>query len=157
MRREKNLFRRKTHFLLQSIYLECLGPEYHLTTYYLAILRRLLVIACCISGLLANQSAMGRIFEPTSSTNPHVRRLIELLLYINIILTFVELIWTAIGTYFTINDFIKYVLSRFNAVLVEIGPSLHPSWSLWLSQLDLMPRWCPGSRWSYWLEMGRGG
>ena len=85
------------------------GAEYHLTTYYLAILLGLLVIACLNSGLLANQSAKGRKFEPTTSTNPHPRRLVEPLLYVNIILTFVEFIWTAIGTYFTINDFIKCI------------------------------------------------
>jgi len=114
--------------LLEAANLECLGAEYHLTTYYLAILLGLLVIACLNSGLLANQSAKGRIFEPTTSTNPHPRRLVEPLLYVNIILTFVEFIWTAIGTYFTINDFIKCIdqvheRTVIIAVLVVIGLS----------------------------------
>jgi len=94
--------------LLEAANLECLGAEYHLTTYYLAILLGLLVIACCNSTLLARHSARGKIFEPVS-VSPHPRRWVETLLYINIFLTFAEFIWTAIGTYFTVNDFIKCI------------------------------------------------
>ena len=84
------------------------GAQYHLTTYYLAILLALLLIACCNSGFLASHSARGKIFEPNSS-RPHPRRWVTSFLYINICLTFAEFIWTAIGTYFTINDFINCI------------------------------------------------
>jgi len=111
--------------LKEAANLECLGAEYHLTTYYLAITVGLLVITCCNSGFLATHSAKGKIFEQPSS-NP--RRLVEPLLYINIILTFAEFIWTGIGTYFTINDFIKCIdqvheRTVIIAVLVIIGLS----------------------------------
>jgi len=111
--------------LLEAANLECLGAEYHLTTYYLAILLGLLIIACCNSGLLAGHSAKGKIFD---LTKPHPRKLVEPLLYINIILTFAEFVWTAIGTYFAVNDFIKcsdqiHERTVIVAVLVVIGLS----------------------------------
>jgi len=111
--------------LKEAANLECLGAEYHLTTYYLAITLGLLFITCCNSVLLATHSARGQMFE-RSSSNP--RRWVEPLLYINIFLTLTEFIWTAIGTYFTINDFIKCIdqvheRTVIIAVLVVIGLS----------------------------------
>jgi len=94
--------------LMEAANLECLGTEYHLTTYYLAITLGLLVMTCFNSGVLASQSAKGKIFEETSST-PHPRRWVEPLLYINIFLTLAEFIWTAIGTYFTIKDYFRCI------------------------------------------------
>merc|ERR1719431_2542541 len=112
--------------MMEAANLECLGAEYHLTTYYLAILLVLLLIACCNSGFLASHSARGKIFETES--RPHPRRCVAPLLYGNIILTFAEFIWTAIGTYFTISDFIKCIdqvheRTVIIAVLVVIGLS----------------------------------
>eukprot|EP00092_Neocalanus_flemingeri_P013473 GFUD01014531.1.p1 GENE.GFUD01014531.1~~GFUD01014531.1.p1 ORF type:complete len:720 (+),score=230.78 GFUD01014531.1:162-2321(+) len=112
--------------LMEAANLECLGAEYHLTTYYLGITVGLLVITCCNSGLLAAHSARGKIFEQTST--PHPRRHVEKLLYLNIFLTCGEFIWTGIGTYFTINDFINCIDQTHErtvivAVLVIIGLS----------------------------------
>jgi len=113
--------------VMEAAHLDCLGGEQHLTTYYLAILLGLLLIACCNSGFLASHSARGKIFEP-ASTRPHPRRWVTLFLYINIGLTFAEFVWTAIGTYFTIKDYLKCI-DEFHertviiAVLVVIGLS----------------------------------
>jgi len=92
--------------LQETEYLKCLGMEYNLTTFYLGTTLVLLVITSCNSALLASQSARGRMFD---TTVPHPRRWVEPLLYINILLTLGECVWTGIGTYFTVRDYVKCI------------------------------------------------
>ena len=86
--------------------LECLGAEYQLTTYYLGITLALLTVTCLTNLLLLLHSARGRIVEPPGDS-PHPRACVEPLLYTNIALTGLEFLWTALGAYFAIKDYIK--------------------------------------------------
>ena len=89
--------------------LECLGGglEYQLTTYYLCISLGLLSLTCVLNLLLMCHSARGKIVEAvTDEGERHPRAWVPILLYINIILTVFEFVWTGFGLYFTIEDFI---------------------------------------------------
>lgn len=106
--------------------LECLGAEYQLTTYYLAVTLGLLTIACCVNLALFLHSARGRIWIEPSEVQPHPRACVEPLLYANIALTVVEFFWTALGAFFAIKDFIRCYNEEHErtvivAVLVIIG------------------------------------
>jgi len=105
--------------------LECLGAEYQLTTYYLGITLALLTVTCLTNLLLLLHSARGRIVEPPGDS-PHPRACVEPLLYTNIALTGLEFLWTALGAYFAIKDYIKcydeeHERTVILAVLVIIG------------------------------------
>ena len=89
--------------------LECLGGglEYQLTTYYLCISLGLLSLTCVLNLLLMCHSARGKIVEAVTDEGArHPRAWVPILLYINIILTVFEFVWTGFGLYFTIEDFI---------------------------------------------------
>ena len=83
------------------------GMDYQLTTYYLCISMGLLAATCLLNLLLAWHSARGRIVEHVSNDGErHPRACVPALLYLNIVFTVIEFIWTGVGAYFTIEDFI---------------------------------------------------
>ena len=108
------------------------GMDYQLTTYYLCISMGLLAATCLLNLLLAWHSARGQIVEHVSSDGErhpracdtwhsargqivehvssdgerHPRACVPALLYLNIVFTVIEFIWTGVGAYFTIEDFI---------------------------------------------------
>lgn len=97
------------HFSQEIENLECLGGglEYQLTTYYLCISLGLLSLTCVLNLLLMCHSARGKIVEAVTDEGArHPRAWVPILLYINIILTVFEFVWTGFGLYFTIEDFI---------------------------------------------------
>ena len=94
--------------ILEVENLECFGAEYQLTTYYLSISVAFLSVTCVTNLLLLLHSARGRIVEPPGD-QPHPRAWVEPLLYTNIGLTLLEFLWTALGAYFAIKDFIQCI------------------------------------------------
>jgi len=86
--------------------LQCQGFEYQKTTIYLITSLSLLSLTCFNLLALAFQSARGRIFD---TDRPRARRWVPLLLYINIVVTIVELVWTIAGTIFVVRDYMKCI------------------------------------------------
>jgi len=108
--------------VIETETLMCLGEEYTETTYYLCITLGLLVTTCLHIALLASQSARGSI----SDSRP--RHWVEPLLYVNVFLTAAELLWTIVGTFFTVHDYQSCInqdraRTVIVAVLVVIGLS----------------------------------
>jgi len=81
--------------------LQCLGAEYGETTLYLSITLAILVLTCLNQVLLAQHSAKGSLCDEKP------RRWVRILLYINVFLTATEFLWTVMGTYFSIHDYIS--------------------------------------------------
>jgi len=99
--------------------LQCLGEEYGETTLYLAITLAILVTTCVLQALLALHSGRGSL----SDSSP--RRWVPTILYVNVMLTVAESLWTVLGTFFTVNDFIncreeEHARSAIVAVLVVV-------------------------------------
>ena len=81
--------------------------DYQLTTYYLCISMGMLAFTCLLNLILAWHSARGKIVEHVSGDEErHPRACVPPLLYLNIVFTIIEFIWTGVGAYFTIEDFI---------------------------------------------------
>jgi len=81
--------------------LQCLGAEYGETTLYLSITLAILVLTCLNQVLLAQHSAKGSLCDEKP------RRWVRSLLYINVFMTATEFLWTVMGTYFSIHDYIS--------------------------------------------------
>jgi sn1-specific diacylglycerol lipase len=81
--------------------LQCLGAEYGETTLYLSITLAILVLTCLNQVLLVQHSAKGSLCDEKP------RRWVRSLLYINVFLTATEFLWTGMGTYFSIHDYIS--------------------------------------------------
>ena len=100
----------ETEFSQEIENLECLGGglEYQLTTIYLCISLGLLCLTCVLNLAVMCHSARGRIVEHVTEEGArHPRAWVPILLYINIILTVFEFVWTGFGLYFTIEDFMR--------------------------------------------------
>jgi len=86
---------------------------------YLAITLAILLTTCVLQALLALHSGRGSL----SDSSP--RRWVPTILYINVMLTVAESLWTVLGTFFTVNDFIncreeEHARSAIIAVLVIV-------------------------------------
>jgi len=106
--------------LRETSTLKCLGAEYNETTAYLVTTMVLLALTCISVGLLGAHSRKGTIFSQEA------RAWVPNLLYLNMALNTVELLWTFCGTAFTVNDFVKckdemHARTVIIALLVIIG------------------------------------
>jgi len=91
--------------------LECLGEhqEYQLTTIYLCVSIGFLALTLILNLLITCHSARGKIVEHVSDNTRHPRAWVPYLLYLNVAFTVIEFIWTGIGAYFTIVDFMNCI------------------------------------------------
>jgi len=89
------------HVNQTSTFSQCLGAEYGETTLYLSITLAILVLTCLNQVLLAQHSAKGSLCDEKP------RRWVRSLLYINVFMTATEFLWTVMGTYFSIHDYIS--------------------------------------------------
>ena len=91
--------------------MECLGEhqEYQLTTIYLCVSIGFLALTLILNLLITCHSARGKIVEHVSDNTRHPRAWVPYLLYLNVAFTVIEFIWTGIGAYFTIVDFMNCI------------------------------------------------
>lgn len=82
----------------------CLATDFRSTTLYLVVSLVLLCITCTNLACLTLYSAKGRMWEPPEL---HPRRHVSTFLYINILLTVAECLWTLTGTFFAFKDLLR--------------------------------------------------
>ncbi|XP_023332335.1 sn1-specific diacylglycerol lipase beta-like [Eurytemora carolleeae] len=98
--------------------LVCLGREYRYTTSYLIAALVIQLVTSVNLVYLCYYSSRGRIFD---TSDPHPRRLISKIIYINIILTCLEFSLTCYGAFFAIKDLMRCMSEeRFRVVIIII-------------------------------------